>query len=146
MPLKSLKKTKGGNPIQRHLDLIAKQVVDNKKPFFVACDNSSVQNDLRSKYPNLIFLDKWFAASGEPLHLSEGCPDKLENAKAALIDIILLANASTLIYNSRSCFSQCAQYFSPHEQQIILSILPDSKLRQFINKLGKHLNKILRRP
>ncbi|NND83242.1 MAG: hypothetical protein HKN50_12510 [Gammaproteobacteria bacterium] len=108
----------------RYFEVIKKAVGRASQPFFLACDNEAVQRELVYRYPNAIVIEKWFSESGAPLHLNENCPDKLANAQSALTDILLLAHSSHLICNPNSCFSECAQYFSPHFPQSIRSVLP----------------------
>lgn len=133
---------KGRVPFRRYLDLISDKLSNSQQAFFLASDNIDVQKTLTSTYPNLITFDKWFAPSGEALHLSSVCPDNLQNAKSALVDIMLLANSRALICNPNSCFSECAQYFSPLADQKMISALPAKTLKNRIGQLVRRLRLI----
>ena len=113
---------KGHIARSRYLDLIKDEAKVIGSPIYLASDNIDVQSTLTHLYPNIVVQEKWFAAAGEALHLSDACPDQTENAKQALIDIAMLANSNILICNNQSCFALVAQYFSPHDNQRVRDV------------------------
>jgi len=131
---------KGAVPVERYFKLIEENVENASEAFFVASGNAGVQDELAMKYKNLVSINKWFAKSGEALHLSNGCPDKLANVRSALLDMLLLAHSSRLVCNPNSCFSECAQYLSPLDNQEAVSALVSSN--KALNRLSKFLQKI----
>ncbi len=140
---KEFENNKGSLDIERFFNLISKSI-GRSDAFFLASDNIEVQQELQRQYPNMLVLDKWFAEVGEALHMAESCPDKLENAKSALIDILLLANGKTLICNPNSCFSECAKYFSPHSDQILVSALQAGSGSSILSSIRRKLKLLAR--
>ncbi len=130
---------KGHTSVSRYLRAIQLHQYHEDNPFFLASDNIDVQNRLKDEHGKLVFQEKWFAEAGEALHLSDRCPDKLENAKRALIDILVLANAKVLVCNSRSCFAQCARYFSPIAKQTIVDVLQPLSLMERLRSIFRIL-------
>ena len=82
---------------------------------FVATDNQDVLRRFRNRYgaSRVISTEKWYPASGAPMHRDPGCPDRLENARMALLDMHLLAAAGWLITDQRSSFAYLARLLFP---------------------------------
>lgn len=72
---------------------------------FLATDSQAVLDEFRSRYSEVLTVPKWLPDSG-PLHQPSGaCPDRLAMARAALVDMHLLAHCDQLIVNENSSFS-----------------------------------------
>ena len=72
---------------------------------FLATDAASVEDDFRRRYPDVLTVPKWFPPGG-PLHsLAAPCPDRLEMARASLVEMRLLAGCDHLVINGNSSFS-----------------------------------------
>lgn len=72
---------------------------------FLATDAASVEKDFRRRYPEVLTVPKWFPHNG-PLHtLAAACPDRLEMARASLVEMRLLAGCHHLVINGNSSFS-----------------------------------------
>ena len=73
---------------------------------FLATDDAGVEREFHRRYPDVVTVPKWFAASG-PLHKPNApCPDRLAMARASLVDMRLLAGCDHLVVNGNSSFSQ----------------------------------------
>ena len=80
---------------QRHPDAV----------LFLATDSRAVLDDFQSRYGEVLTAPKWLPESG-PLHQPlAACPDRLAMARAALVDMRLLASCDQLIVNENSSFS-----------------------------------------
>lgn len=84
------------------------------KTIFLATDNRKVQDLFRSEFgeKNVFWTEKWLPAPGVALHLENDCPDRLQSAKDALVDVCLLASADYLVTMNNSSFSILARMFS----------------------------------
>lgn len=72
---------------------------------FLATDSQAVLDDFQSRFGEVLTVPKWLPESG-PLHQPSGaCPDRLAMARAALVDMRLLASCDQLIVNENSSFS-----------------------------------------
>lgn len=76
---------------------------------FLATDNRAVENDLKSRYQNIIVTEKWLPSPGEAIHYNKSDIDPTKSAIEALIDIYLLARCDYLIYPGGSTFSYLAR-------------------------------------
>ena len=126
---------KGMTAREKYYNLIKNHIKSDEESFFLATDNRDVQTNLSRAYPNVQTQEKWLGKAGQALHMDENCPDKLENAKQALVDILMLSKASILICNNLSCFAKCAQYFSIRENQKVVNVSRESFLRRLANKI-----------
>lgn len=79
---------------------------------FLATDNSEIIQDFNKKYTNTVTRKKWLANPGESLHLNPHCPDRLQNAIDAVVDMHLLSECNYLIYPRNSSFSTVSMYMS----------------------------------
>jgi len=75
---------------------------------FLATDNREVERLFHGRYPRVLTTDKWLTEDGMPLHKNERRPDKLASARAALVDMHLLAHCTPLIVDRRSSFAYMA--------------------------------------
>ncbi|MGB3695082.1 MAG: nodulation protein NodZ [Spirulinaceae cyanobacterium] len=99
---------------QEIIDSIIKDNVETS--IFLATDNSLVQDYFVKIYGDKILLqEKWFPDKNSAilhLHYNKDCPDKLENAYQALVDMYLLANCDYLVCNQTSTFALVAELAS----------------------------------
>ena len=72
---------------------------------FLATDNREAQQLLEKRYPKVIATEKWFPTTGKEMHQNAECPDRLNNAIEALMDMYLLAECDYLVFPSSSTFS-----------------------------------------
>lgn len=88
----------------------------------LATDNIGVQNAMIQRYKNVVTNEKWFPDEGATMHLSEHCPDRLQNAIDALIDMYTLAKCQYLIFASSSTFSYISSLISTMPRSNIVDI------------------------
>jgi hypothetical protein len=93
---------------------------------FLATDNREVESVFRDKYPDVVVSHKWLAAKSEPLHLSGLHPDRLQGAREAMLDILLLAACDFLVYPAASSFSLTARIFGGLPENRIFPLYPES--------------------
>jgi Nodulation protein Z (NodZ) len=79
---------------------------------FLATDNREAQQLVEQRYPKVIATEKWFPTTGIEMHQNPECPDRLNNAVEALIDMYLLAECDYLIFPSSSTFSYIPSLFT----------------------------------
>ncbi len=96
---------------------------------FLASDNRSVMDRFRSEFgaERILALDKWFPAPGMHLHKNPQCPDRLQNARDALVDASLLGRCDWLLGSHESAFSRIAALFSlapPARQRMLFPQVP----------------------
>jgi hypothetical protein len=111
--------------------------VSNYK-LLLATDNISVQNAMIQRYKNVVTNEKWFPDEGAAMHLSEHCPDRLQNAIDALIDMYTLAKCQYLIFASSSTFSYISSLISTMPRSNIIDIErndPIIRLKKIARKL-----------
>jgi hypothetical protein len=108
----------------------------------ICTDNAEVERKLRERYPQSWSKRKWFAEPGESLHLNEACPDKLQAAKDALTDIMLLARCDWLISTQNSSFSMMARIMSsaPPSQQVFVG----PRVR-WVSRFFRRINNLIRK-
>jgi hypothetical protein len=98
-------------PISRCFDRI--DTLRDDCHLFVATDNSDVLIEFEQRYgQRVVASDKWYPAPDAAAHQNENCPDRTENGKAALLDMLVLARCETLLRHEGSTFSRVAGYFS----------------------------------
>lgn len=89
--------------LRRRLDRLVAAVPD--AVIFLATDAASVVEDFRRRYPDVLTVPKWFPPGG-PLHTpGTRCPDRLEMARASLVEMRLLSDCDHLVINGNSSFS-----------------------------------------
>lgn len=97
--------------IYKRLKQLNKQCRDIK--IFLATDNQDVEIGLKQQYGSqVIALEKWYPDNGQALHLSSGCPNRLDSGRHALTEIYLLASCKYLIYDENSSFGYVASLIS----------------------------------
>lgn len=99
------------------LDTLLKQEPDLQ--IFLATDNSMVKKLFEERYPNVITTEHWYPAPGSRIHQNPACPNRLENAAEALVDLYVLAECDYLIVDTSSMFSYLA---------VLLTRSPDSNI------------------
>ena len=102
------------------VDQLIKSVPNHK--LLLATDNIGVQNAMIQRYKNVVTNEKWFPDEGATMHLSEHCPDRLQNAIDALIDMYTLAKCQYLIFASSSTFSYISSLISTIPRGNIIDI------------------------
>lgn len=120
-------------------DSIARRILHNHPDasVFLATDNKAVEDDLRSRYHQLITMPKWYAQPGIPLHRTRECPDTLERSVEALIEMYLLSRCDYLIYNCTSTFGVMARIFSQAPPEKVWDTSP--KLARGLRKLKRQI-------
>lgn len=109
---------------------VAARLMRNKAAasIFLATDNCAVQEIFVKRFgrKRVVWTDKWLPKAGVALHLANNCPDRLQSARDALLDILLLASADYLVTMGNSSFSMLARMFSaiPDEDRITLTWVP----------------------
>ena len=88
----------------------------------LATDNIGVQNAMIQRYKKVVTNEKWFPDEGATMHLSEHCPDRLQNAIDALIDMYTLAKCQYLVFASSSTFSYISSLISTMPKSNIIDI------------------------
>jgi Nodulation protein Z (NodZ) len=104
----------------------------------LATDNIRVQNDMMQRYKNVVTNEKWFPDEGTTMHLSEHCPDRLQNAIDALIDMYTLAKCRYLIFASSSTFSYISSLISTMPRNNIVDIDRDNPI-ETLKKIARKL-------
>jgi hypothetical protein len=120
---------KGLVPLNAYFRLVDRLSADGGR-VVLATDNKEVEDLFRQRYPHIITRSKWFARPGEPLHLNATCPDRLQNTRDALIEMLMLARCDYLITQQNSAFSMMTRVASgaPPENIFLLhSRMPFSK-------------------
>lgn len=106
---------------------------------FLATDNREVEDDIRSRYPRVYTNVKWYPPQGCPIHRTKSPErDAIRSAKDALIDLYLLGECDTLIYNSMSTFGYLASLISSASKDKLIDMAPwnwKKYLKQIYKKL-----------
>ncbi|BAZ48063.1 hypothetical protein NIES4103_06680 [Nostoc sp. NIES-4103] len=115
------------NPFQSYVEIINKIIQQNSEYLiFLATDNKQVQTHFKNIYKErIIYTEKWFpdeTASLSRLHHNSDCPNKLENAIQALVDLYLLASCNYLLCDQRSTFPIVAEVISDIPSTNIIDI------------------------
>ena len=97
-------------------------VVAPKSQIFLATDNKDVQKAVMSRYKNVIHNEKWFPDDSQSMHRSHECPDRLQNAIDALVDMYMLAKCNSLIYPGSSTFSLMSSLISKAPRAHIVDV------------------------
>ena len=102
--------------INKKLDRVLKEFAGAK--IFLATDSHVIQNLFKKRYGRIIVTNKWYPESEIPIFLSPDCPNRVESAIEALVDMYLLAECDDLIFDASSAFGYVAS---------LLSRTPDSR-------------------
>jgi hypothetical protein len=84
---------------------------DPQATVFVATDDIGVLQLYERQVPRVISTPKWYPKQGS-MHQNKACPNRLENAVEALVDMYLLAECDYLIYPGGSTFSWVSHLLS----------------------------------
>ena len=92
-------------------DRIAAFRQEPQRRLFLATDNSDIVELVRERYGSgrVLMTPKWYPTPGQSIHYARGCPDRLEGAREALLDIYLLGSADWLVIDERSSFGYVAR-------------------------------------
>jgi hypothetical protein len=102
------RRTPIGNYISA-IDKICDKLTD--PTIFLATDNLEAQRAIAKRYKKVISTEKWFPASGHSMHDNPDCPNRLNNAIEALIDMYLLAKCNYLVFPGSSTFSYISSLY-----------------------------------
>jgi hypothetical protein len=102
------------------IDRIRRKVSD--QTIFVATDNREAQRQVEERYLRTISTEKWFPTTGIDLHQNRECPDKLQNAVEALMDMYLLAECDYLVFPGSSTFSYMSSLYTSMPRANIVDI------------------------
>jgi hypothetical protein len=89
---------------------------------FLATDNKEAEATIRGRYRRVVTTPKWFPESGVSMHQNHECPDRLNNAVEALLDMYLLAECDHLIFPGSSTFSWIASLATSMPPENIVDI------------------------
>jgi Nodulation protein Z (NodZ) len=104
----------------------------------LATDDIGVQNAMIQRYKNVVTNEKWFPPDEGEMHLSEHCPDRLQNAIDALIDMYTLAKCQYLIFARSSTFSYISSLISTMPASNIIDIERNDPLIR-LKKMARRL-------
>lgn len=133
------------NPFDKFYTIIDKIIEKSSTDYkiFLATDNKVVERQFKDRYKEMIIVTKkWFPHNTnvlDRLHFHPDCPDKLENAIEALIDLYLLGNCDYLICDQNSSFALLAELISDIPEANIF----DASKQRFKTKLKKTLHPII---
>lgn len=113
-------------PVSRYVKITRNLMRQEKaRGVFLATDNRDVQKLFSKTFgqDQVVWTEKWMPAPGVALHLENDCPDRLQSARDAVADILLLASADYLVTMGNSSFSMLARMFSttPDEDRTTLT-------------------------
>lgn len=111
---------------------------------FLATDNCAVQEIFVRRFgrERVLWTDKWLPEAGVALHLDNNCPDRLQSAQDALLDILLLASADYLVTMGNSSFSMLARMFSAASQPNRTTLIWKAPLWQrVLNKARRQVSR-----
>ena len=85
---------------------------------FLSTDSRKIDLFFKKKYgeDRILTTEKWLPEDDTPLHINRECPDKYQNAVAALTDMYLLAECKYVICNLNSTFSFLAKLISSEDR------------------------------
>lgn len=102
-------------PVSDYVKAVRKMMRRKKASgVFLATDNRDVQDLFMREFgrDRVVWTGKWLPEPGVALQLGNDCPDRLQSARDALTDILLLASAGFLVTMGNSSFSMLARMFS----------------------------------
>ena len=103
-------------PVSAYVTAVEKAVRRiGAQAIFLATDNRDVQELFKTRFSEqrVIWTQKWLPAPGMALQLESGCPDRLQSARDAVMDVLFLASADYLVTMGNSSFSMLARMYSP---------------------------------
>jgi len=106
---------------------------------FLATDNSSVVEIFQERYgaDRVMCTTKWFAEPGQPLHKNPHCPNPLESAIEAVVDLGLLASCDYLISLGNSSFSIVADALSTAAPSDRVVLFPRQSLLRRVSRRAR---------
>lgn len=120
----------------RDVDRIFESVKD--PVIFLATDNRNAEDAFKKRYKNVISTEKWFPTSGISMHQNPECPDKLNNAIEALMDMYLLAECNYLVFPGSSTFSYVSSLLSHMPSSNIIDVERNDAVIQ-LKKIARRL-------
>ena len=99
---------------------------DGNALIFLATDNCGVQDDFRKRYgqARVRYTSKWLPPAGDSIHKNVDCPDGVQAARDALVDVGLLAGCGQMVLTGNSSFSMLADWFSEADPNKRTSLYP----------------------
>jgi len=139
---KTAEATQGGKQVDEAAVIRAIDARRRRHPeagLLLATDNQAVVERMQRRYPDLTLRDKWFPAPGEPIHFTNGGPDRLARTRDALTEIGLLAACDTLIYPAESSFSRAARYLGGLRDDQVIPVAHPDPAEDWWRRLGRLL-------
>ncbi|MEZ5582514.1 MAG: hypothetical protein R3F37_06955 [Candidatus Competibacteraceae bacterium] len=93
----------------------------------LATDNSEVLSRFKERYGAVIAHDKWFATPGASIHLNPSCPDKLQAAEDAALELSALARCNYLLVRQNSSFGMIAKWLSGLSSDHVCELSPSGR-------------------
>lgn len=113
---------------------------------FLATDNERIEAQLAATYPHVITTPKWFPGQETAMHEHADCPERLEHATEAVLDMYLLASCKHLILDERSAFSYFVSMLTEAAPNNVYNLQPSQFLppwlRHFIWLSRNHFRRI----
>jgi hypothetical protein len=117
-------------------------VLLNRDPdlgIFAATDNSEVLAILERRYPGVITTPHWYPPPGQPAHSNPACPDRLESAIEALVDLYLLASCDYLVADTTTSFARIAGLLMAAPDGNIIDVKPKRRHHKlFAHETWRH--------
>jgi hypothetical protein len=114
----------------------------NREPdlgIFAATDNSEVLAILERRYPAVVTTSHWYPAPGQPLHDNPACPDRLESAIEALVDLYLLGSCDYLVADTTTSFARIAGLLMAAPDREIIDVKPRRRHQKlFAHETWRH--------
>ncbi|MFC7339388.1 nodulation protein NodZ [Haloferula chungangensis] len=102
---------KSGQPVEQCFERIDE--LNSLNQIFLATDNVEVLEEFERRYGGrIVTTSKWYPEAGRSAHKNETCPDRLENAREALVDIYLLAKCETFLRQAGSTFGDICDHIA----------------------------------
>jgi hypothetical protein len=89
---------------------------------FLSTDNSDVIAAFTARFGKPVQPEKWFPPAGVAMHQNPVCPDRLRNAREALLDMYLLARCNALVFARSSTFGYVAKLLSDAAPENIFDV------------------------
>lgn len=106
--------------------LIARVAIEVEKfqyqSIFLATDSQYAEELMRSKFANVITQDRRYSDGNGQLHSARDYDEKLQDANAALVDMIALSKCRGLLYCSRSTFSETSRLYGNFDAERLVDI------------------------
>lgn len=96
---------------------------------FAATDNIEAKEMMERRYPGVITAPHWYPPPGEPLHLSDERPDRVESGVESLVDLYLLGGCDYLVGDTTSSFTRVARLLMGARQENVIDVRPRANRR-----------------